>query len=43
MKLQENQNKPTASRDLTELVDKLKILKKQGSKGSGTYYELIGS
>jgi ATP-dependent DNA helicase RecG len=36
-------SKPTATRDLTELVDKFKIFKKQGSRGSGTYYELIGS
>jgi ATP-dependent DNA helicase RecG len=36
-------SKATATRDLTELVDKYKILKRTGDVGAGTIYELIGS
>jgi ATP-dependent DNA helicase RecG len=36
-------SKATATRDLTELVEKHKILKRTGDIGSGTNYILIGS
>ncbi len=36
-------SKATATRDLTELVDKYRILKRTGNVGAGTIYELIGS
>jgi len=35
-------SKTTATRDLTELVEKFKILKRTGDIGAGTYYRLIG-
>ena len=38
-----NVSKATATRDLLELVEKYKILKRTGDIGVGTYYELIGS
>ena len=36
-------SKATATRDLTELVDKYKLLKRYGDVGAGTVYVLIGS
>jgi len=36
-------SKPTATRDLTELVDKWELLKKQGAAGAGIRYGLKGS
>ncbi|HRO46698.1 DeoR family transcriptional regulator [Agriterribacter sp.] len=36
-------SKATATRDLTELVEKFKILKRTGDIGAGTNYVLIGS
>ena len=36
-------SKATATRDLTELVEKYKILKNEGKVGAGTVYTLIGS
>ncbi len=36
-------SKATATRDLTELVDKYKLLKRYGDVGAGTIYVLIGS
>lgn len=36
-------SKATATRDLTELVEKFKILKRIGDFGAGTIYILIGS
>ncbi len=35
-------SKATATRDLTELVDKFKLIEKKGITGVGTYYELKG-
>lgn len=37
-----NISKRTATNDLTELVDKFKILNKIGTSGAGIYYELMG-
>ncbi|HMN18664.1 MAG TPA: ATP-binding protein [Ignavibacteriaceae bacterium] len=36
-------SKATATRDLTELVDTFKLLKKEGTTGAGTNYILMGS
>ncbi|WP_227625925.1 DeoR family transcriptional regulator [Geofilum rubicundum] len=36
-------SKATATRDLTELVDKFNIVKRVGDVGAGTLYRLIGS
>jgi len=36
-------SKATATRDLTELVDTFKLLKKEGTTGAGTTYVLMGS
>ena len=36
-------SKATATRDLTELIDKHKLLKRTGEVGAGTAYKLIGS
>ena len=36
-------SKATATRDLTELVEKYKIFKRSGDVGAGTSYDLIGS
>lgn len=36
-------SKATSTRDLTELVDTFKLLKKEGTTGAGTTYILIGS
>lgn len=36
-------SKATATRDLTELIEKFKILKRSGEVGAGTSYKLIGS
>ncbi len=36
-------SKATATRDLTELIDKFKLLKRKGEVGAGTAYKLIGS
>jgi len=36
-------SKPTASRDLYELSDELKIIEKIGTTGIETYYTLKGS
>ncbi len=36
-------SKATATRDLTELVEKFKLLKRSGEVGAGTTYKLIGS
>ena len=36
-------SKATATRDLTELVDKYKLFKRTGDVGAGTNYDLIGS
>jgi predicted HTH transcriptional regulator len=36
-------SKATATRDLTNLVDKFKLLERHGEKGAGTTYKLIGS
>lgn len=38
-----NVSKATATRDLTELVEKFKVLKRTGDIGAGTSYILIGS
>ena len=38
-----NVSKATATRDLTELVEKFKILNRSGEVGAGTNYVLIGS
>lgn len=35
-------SKRTATNDLTELVDKFKILNKIGTSGAGIYYKLMG-
>jgi len=35
-------SKATATRDLTELFDKYKLIAKKGETGIGTYYELKG-
>jgi len=36
-------SKATATRDLTELIEKFKILERSGEVGAGTTYKLIGS
>ncbi len=36
-------SKATATRDLTELIDKYKLLERFGEVGAGTLYKLIGS
>ena len=36
-------SKATATRDLTELIEKFKILERTGEVGAGTFYKLIGS
>jgi ATP-dependent DNA helicase RecG len=36
-------SKATATRDLTELIEKFKILERSGEVGAGTSYKLIGS
>lgn len=36
-------SKATATRDLTELVDTFKLIKKEGTTGAGTTYVLMGS
>lgn len=36
-------SKATATRDLTELVEKYKLLERTGEVGAGTTYKLIGS
>ena len=36
-------SKATATRDLTELMDKHKLLERTGEVGAGTVYKLIGS
>jgi ATP-dependent DNA helicase RecG len=36
-------SKATATRDLTELIEKYKLLKRTGEVGAGTVYKLIGS
>ncbi len=36
-------SKATATRDLTELIEKFKILERSGDVGAGTSYKLIGS
>ena len=36
-------SKATATRDLTELIDKFKLLERKGEVGAGTIYKLIGS
>jgi ATP-dependent DNA helicase RecG len=38
-----NISEATATRDLTELVEKFKILERSGDIGAGTSYVLIGS
>jgi ATP-dependent DNA helicase RecG len=38
-----NVSKATATRDLTELTEKFKVLKRNGEIGAGTTYQLIGS
>ncbi|HKK81593.1 MAG TPA: ATP-binding protein [Prolixibacteraceae bacterium] len=38
-----NVSKATATRDLTELVEKYKLLERTGEVGAGTTYKLIGS
>lgn len=38
-----NVSKATATRDLTDIVDKFHILKRTGDIGAGTIYTLIGS
>ncbi|RIH67152.1 hypothetical protein D1164_01615 [Mariniphaga sediminis] len=35
-------SKRTATNNLTELVDKFKILNKIGTSGAGIYYKLMG-
>ena len=35
-------SKRTATSDLTELVEKHKVLKKIGTSGAGIYYQIIG-
>ena len=37
-----NVSKRTATNDLTELVEKFKILNKIGTSGAGIYYKLMG-
>ncbi|MFP4048163.1 MAG: hypothetical protein ACLFT4_10455 [Bacteroidales bacterium] len=36
-------SKATATRDLTELVEKFNMLERIGDVGAGTLYQLIGS
>jgi ATP-dependent DNA helicase RecG len=36
-------SKATATRDLSELIEKFKILERSGDVGAGTTYKLIGS
>ncbi|MEA2077898.1 MAG: hypothetical protein U9O95_07770 [Candidatus Marinimicrobia bacterium] len=36
-------SKPTATRDLRELVEEYHLFEKSGKKGAGSYYKLIGS
>ena len=36
-------SKATATRDLTELIERFKILERSGEVGAGTTYKLIGS
>ncbi len=36
-------SKPTATRDLTELTEELKLIRRQGITGAGTSYVLMGS
>jgi ATP-dependent DNA helicase RecG len=36
-------SKTTATRDLTELIEKYKLLERIGDVGAGTSYKLIGS
>jgi len=36
-------SKATATRDLTELIDKFILLERKGEVGAGTVYKLIGS
>ncbi len=36
-------SKATATRDLTELIEKYKLLERSGEVGAGTTYKLIGS
>ncbi|MCK4919821.1 MAG: hypothetical protein KAS71_02170 [Bacteroidales bacterium] len=36
-------SKATATRDLTELIEKFKLLERSGEVGAGTSYKLIGS
>jgi ATP-dependent DNA helicase RecG len=36
-------SKATATRDLTDLVDKFKLIERYGDVGAGTTYKLIGS
>ncbi len=36
-------SKRTATNDLTELVEKFKILNKVGTSGAGIYYKLMGN
>lgn len=36
-------SKATATRDLTEIIDKFKLLERKGEVGAGTVYKLIGS
>jgi len=36
-------SKATATRDLTELVERIKVFKRSGEIGAGTNYGLIGS
>jgi len=38
-----NVSKATATRDLTELIEKFRVLKRSGDVGAGTIYQLIGS
>jgi len=38
-----NVSKATATRDLTELIEKFKLLERSGEVGAGTSYKLIGS
>lgn len=35
-------SKRTASNDLTELVERHKVLKKIGASGAGIYYQIMG-
>lgn len=36
-------SKPTATRDLSELVEKFGVFEKKGTTGAGTSYTLMGS